>query len=150
MGTIPQELLTAVRDASNWVRYQVGESANDIARLDAPPENVTTGNWEALDDFAVAEKQANEMRLEEAITNLRSAVKIDPGFYCLCRLGDLLFARNRRLDGYQAYLTALNNDSGQRLSRKERDFIEGSFASDTGDYQTGTHCLPRLQRFLPK
>ena len=46
--TIAPGLLQKVRDASNWIRSNVGESANDIARLDAPPEDVTTDNWEAL------------------------------------------------------------------------------------------------------
>jgi serine/threonine protein kinase/predicted negative regulator of RcsB-dependent stress response len=149
-GQIPKDLLTAVRDASNWIRHEAGESRNDIARLDLPPEDVTTDKWDALEEFSEAERQTRAGQLEAAIGNLRNAVKIDPGFsVAYARLGDILIARRQRLEGYRAYMKALNSDSGHRLSRKERDFIQGSYASDMRDYQTALDAFRDYSAFYP-
>jgi serine/threonine protein kinase/tetratricopeptide (TPR) repeat protein len=135
--TIPAELLTAVRTSSDWIRSNAGESANDIARLDIPPGDVTTKSWDALADYANAQKLFAQGRKDEGIEQLKDAVRLDPDFaLAYAAIGDNLVSQDKRQEGYRAYLTALNESSGNRLSRKERDFIRGSFAADTGDYQT--------------
>jgi serine/threonine protein kinase/tetratricopeptide (TPR) repeat protein len=134
--TIPPELLRTLREASSWIRREVGESANDIARLDAPPEDVTTGNWEALQDFAYADQLAKGDRREEAASALKSAIHLDPGFaMAYGRLGDLLFSVHRDEEGLDAYERALDSANRTRLTRKELDRIKGVYAVDTGDYQ---------------
>jgi eukaryotic-like serine/threonine-protein kinase len=134
-GSIPQPLLNAVRDASDWTRLQVGESVNDIARLNVPPEDVTTGNWEALADFVQAEQLARQDRRDEAVSLLERTVGADPQFaLAFARLGDLLFSLNRITEGYQAYSRALSDDLSHRLSRRERDLVKGMFAVDSRDF----------------
>jgi eukaryotic-like serine/threonine-protein kinase len=135
-STIPNELLTQVRSASNWIRHEVGESANDIARLDVPPEDVTTSSWEALSEYTAAERLIGGRQQEKAVDALRNAVQIDPKFaFAYARLADVLDSMGREAEGYQAYRQALNVDIQSRLTRRERDRIRGMFALDTGDEQ---------------
>ena len=135
-GAIPAELLIRIRDASDWIRHEVGESANDIARLDVPPEDVTTSNWQALADYSDADRLALE-HPDDAVALLQQAVKADPQFaLAYARMGDLLFALNRSEEGYQAYRRALDQDLASRLTRRERDFIKGTFAVDTQDWES--------------
>ena len=136
-GAIPEELLHAVRDASDWIRLEVGESRNDIARLDAPPEEVTTGNWQALADYEFAEQLASMGKRQDAVSALRKAIKEDPEFaLAYARLGDSLVNLTDRTGGYQAYLKALELGATNRLSLRERDRIRGMYAQDTSDFQT--------------
>jgi serine/threonine protein kinase/tetratricopeptide (TPR) repeat protein len=135
-GAIPQELLHAVRDASDWIRLKVGESRNDIARLDAPPEDVTTGNWQALADYSLAERLASTGKRQDAVSALRTAIEEDPGFaLAYARLGDILVSLNQVDEGYHAYLNALQEADRSRLSLRERARIKGIYAQDTGDFQ---------------
>jgi tetratricopeptide (TPR) repeat protein len=149
-GVIPPEPLIAVREMSDWIRHEAGESANDIARLDVPPEDVTTGNWAALSAYAQAEKFINEGKKDEAILAYKDAIRNDPAFsLAYARLGDLLVSIRQPAEGYRAYVNALNSDSGQRLSRKERDFIQGSYASDTRDYGAALDAFRDYSAFYP-
>jgi serine/threonine protein kinase/tetratricopeptide (TPR) repeat protein len=135
--TIPPALLTQVRLASDWIRNVVGESANDIARLDTPPEDVTTADWRALAAYADAERLNSLNRTSDGIEELRNAVHIDPGFaLAYARLGDLLLSRERYAEGYAAYRQALATANLQRLTRHELDRIRGIYALDTRDYDT--------------
>lgn len=135
-STIPPELLSAVRHANDWIRHEVGESANDIARLDVPPEDVTTGNWEALAEYAQAEALARVQKLEDALAVLQDAVRVDPQFaLAYARIGDIMLSLHRNLEGYHAYDEAMKLGLQSRLSRKEEDRIRGMRAADTWDYQ---------------
>jgi tetratricopeptide (TPR) repeat protein len=133
--SIPASLLNAVRDASDWIRREVGESAEDIGTLNGAPEDVTTRDWEALADYAKAEKLQAAEETTEAVVALREAVRRDPQFsLALGRLGDLLYSTGNYREGYEAYQRALEGGEDRRFSRKERDRIAGEFAMDTGDY----------------
>jgi serine/threonine protein kinase len=134
-AAIPAELLHTVRSTGDWIRNKVGESANDIARLDTPPEDVTTGNWTALTDYANAELFVVKREPEKAVLALEDATEVDPAFaLAYARLGDLLFSLNRAAEGYEAYNRALSADLAHKLTRKERDFIKGAYAVDTWDF----------------
>ncbi len=135
-GTISPEMLSAIRDASTWIRSTVGESAGDVARLDVPPEDVTTTSWEALGEYAQAQRLASRGDQQAAVLALRNAVRLDPGFaLAYARLGDILVAIQQPEEGIAAYLKALDSGSGRRLSRRERDRIKAMYAIDTGDYE---------------
>jgi serine/threonine protein kinase/Flp pilus assembly protein TadD len=147
---IPPGLLSAVRDASGWVRREVGESAYDIERLDAPPEDVTTNNWNALAEYTEAQRLYADNKPEEAVASLRDAVQIDPQFALAWgRLGDILATTNQYAASYQAYSKALELDQARRLTRRERDRIKGSFASDTGDFEAAYTAFADMASFYP-
>jgi serine/threonine protein kinase/tetratricopeptide (TPR) repeat protein len=134
--TIPAELFSAARDASGWIRLEVGESHNDIARLDAPPEDVTTANWEALEDYTQSVRLVQSGQTEAAIYTLEHAVGADPNFALAWgRMGDLLVSVGRDTDGYRAYDRALDASNQRRLTRREEDRIRGMRAVDTADYE---------------
>ena len=134
-GAIPQELTTTLRNSTDWIRNKVGESKDDVARLDTPPEEATTASWEALEDYTNAELFASKREPEKALLALRDAIHADPNFaLAYARLGDLLFSLNRSTEGYEAYVHALSADYAHKLTRKERDFIKGSYAVDTWDF----------------
>jgi eukaryotic-like serine/threonine-protein kinase len=134
-ATIPAELASAARMASNWIRLEAGESKNDIARLDIPPEDVTTRSWAALDDFTQALHLYDKADTEGAIASLEHAVALDPNFaLAMARLGDFQISLGRHYDGYQSYRKALALTEFQRLTRRERDRISGLAALDSSDF----------------
>jgi tetratricopeptide (TPR) repeat protein len=135
-GQIPQDLLRAVRNSSDWIRHEVGESANDIARLDVPPEDATTSSWEALEEYIRAERLQGEEQTNRAVDALQNAVRLDPEFAtAFARLGDLLVATGHYEQGYDSYRRALDLNQTSRLTRKEIDRIQGEFAYDSFDFE---------------
>lgn len=135
-GAIAPELLTTVRTASDWIRHEAGESANDIARLDVPPEDATTLSWPALAQFEQGEKFTSLLKYDDAIESFQAATQIDPDFaLAYARLGDVLLQIEEIPAGYRAYDRALSVASDHRLSLRERDRIKGYAALDTWNYQ---------------
>jgi tetratricopeptide (TPR) repeat protein len=148
--TIPTEFLAAVRDSSEWIRSQFGESANDIARMDTPPQDVTTANWEALSEFAQAEKFYADAKPDSAVVALGNAVNADPHFaLAYARLGDVLVSLNRYEEGYGAYRSALAEEQQQRLTRRERDGLKGIYASDARDFSTALTAFTDYTIYYP-
>ncbi len=134
---IPGGFLRAVRDGSDWIRSRVGESANDIARFDTPPQDVTTDNWEALSEFAQAEKFKAAGQVDNAIVALRNAVAADPHFaLAYMRLGDVLVSVSRFDEGYRTYQLAKAQEQQQRLTTREKLRLDGIYALDTEDFET--------------
>jgi tetratricopeptide (TPR) repeat protein len=147
---IPSGFLSAVRDATDWIRSEVGESANDIASVNIPPEDVTTGNWSALAEFTQAEKFKAAARPEDAVLALQNAVAEDPQFaLAYARLGDIFISLNRYEDGYHAYQLALAQDRNQRLTRREKDRLEGIYASDALDFRGAEAAFREYAAYYP-
>jgi serine/threonine protein kinase/tetratricopeptide (TPR) repeat protein len=136
-STFAPELLAAMREASSWIRHEVGESANDIARLDVPPADVTTNDWQALAAYTKAENLSAKGQKEDALVALKDAIHIDPQFaLAYARIGDIAVSLGRTHEGFAAYDQALGTDFDRRLTRRELDRIRGIYASDSWDYQT--------------
>jgi serine/threonine protein kinase/Tfp pilus assembly protein PilF len=134
---ISSGFLNAVREGSDWMRSEVGESANDISRVDAPPQDVTTDNWTALSEFVQAEEFKSAGQVDDAVVALHNAISSDPHFaLAYTRLGDLLVSIGRSDEGYRAYRSALAQEQQQRLTRREKDRLAGVYASDTEDFRT--------------
>jgi serine/threonine protein kinase/tetratricopeptide (TPR) repeat protein len=144
-SAIPPELLTAIRNASDWIRHETGESANDIARLDVPPEDVTTADWSALLDYSHARRLLQQNQPEDAVTALENAVHTDPRFaLAYASLGDVLLSLHRGIEGYKAYDKALDLGLQDRLTRREEDRIRGMRAVDTDDYELAVEAFHDL------
>jgi tetratricopeptide (TPR) repeat protein len=149
--TIPQELSSTLRDTNDWIRHLVGESKDDIARLDKPPEDVTTGDWRALADYSNAESLIVHGKRLEALAPLHSAVQRDPNFaLAYARLGDILVNLSQISEGYTAYMKALSASEGNRLSLRQRDRIRGIYAQDTGDFQTSEEAFREYSTYYEK
>jgi serine/threonine protein kinase/tetratricopeptide (TPR) repeat protein len=146
---LPSGFLDAIRDSSDWMRREIGESANDIAREDVPPEDVTTSKWEALSEFAQAEQFRASGQSDSAVKALQNAVSADPNFaLAYARLGDIFVSLSRFAEGYAAYDKALALGK-QRLTRRERDRIRGIYASDTWDYATAEATFRDYATYYP-
>jgi eukaryotic-like serine/threonine-protein kinase len=149
-GTIPIGLLDTVRKSSEWIRNQAGEASHDIAETDAPPQDVTTDKWDALSEFSTAERFASSQRREQALVALENAVKIDPHFaLAYMRMGDLLVSLGRSEEGYQAYGTALGEEQQRRLTRREKDRINGLRALDTSDFEEAESAFHDYTVYYP-
>lgn len=141
-SAISAELIHAVRAAGDWIRMNVGESAGDIARLDAPPDEVTTNSWSALALYEDAQRFVENSNEDEAVQALQRAVQIDPQFaLAYGRLGDVLATMGRTQDAFAAYSRALDADLERRLTRRERDRIKGMYAVDSGDMETAQQAF---------
>jgi eukaryotic-like serine/threonine-protein kinase len=141
-STIPQELNSAIRKASDWIRYEAGESKNDIARLDAPPDEATTTSWEALTEYEISQRFSSQGDWNAAIQALRRALVADPHFsLAYARLGDLLAIVRQSTESINAYQRALDTGMDTRLTRRERDRIKGMYAVDTGDMQSAEEAF---------
>jgi serine/threonine protein kinase/tetratricopeptide (TPR) repeat protein len=149
-GAIPREMLTAVRAASDWIRHQVGESANDIAQLDVPPGDVTTENWDALEDFAYAERLLAKHDKDAAIRMLQNATEKDPHFaLAYATLADNLMSEFRVEEARIAYGKAVAFEQEGRLTSRERYFIVATRANDTEDYQVALDALKNYTDLYP-
>jgi serine/threonine protein kinase/tetratricopeptide (TPR) repeat protein len=150
-SSIPPDLLRAVRNASGWIRSATGESANDIARQDVPPEDVTTTSWQALESYVQSNLFTQNDKPEDAVLALQNAIRIDRGFaLAYARLGDLLVSLGRTDEGYRAYTQSLDPELDRRLTRRERDRIRGMFALDSGDYATADAAFRDYTAFYDK
>lgn len=148
--TIPPELLLAVRNASDWIRHEAGESSNDIARLDVPPEDATTPSWEALQDYVEAHRLLTTGKKDAAIDMLRSATRSDPHFaLAWAELADNLMSEFRSAESLQAYERATALEQDGRLTPRERYFIVASRASDTNDFEAAAETFKSYTDLYP-
>ena len=142
--------LDAIRSASDWIRHQAGESSNDIARLDVPPEDVTTANWQALEDYSNADHLASNHNLPAAVDALQQALVKDPQFAMAdALLGDIEVQLNHSEEGYKAYDKALALDAERRLSLRERDRIKGIIAHDMADFEAAEAAYREYTLYYP-
>ena len=149
-GTIPPELTRTLQNATDWIRKEVGESQDDLAHLDTPPEDVTTSNWQALVDFSIAEKLQKSQQTASAIEELRDAIRLDPQFsLAFAKLGDRLVGLGQYNEGYAAYRNALETDQDRRLSRRQRDEIRGNYALDSNDFEQAESAFRDLTVYYP-
>jgi serine/threonine protein kinase/Flp pilus assembly protein TadD len=147
---LSNDALAAIRDAGDWIRERVGESASDIARLNVPPEDATTASWQALEEYSHAEELLLAGRTDDGITALQRATEQDHNFsLAYARLGDALFSRNRWTEGLAAYRQAMVTTDRQRLTRRELDHVRGIYASDTLDDATAEAQFHDLEIFYP-
>ena len=133
-AAVGSETAWTAREVSAWLRSKVGESANDIARFDAPPEEATTTSWQALADFSEAERLFSQSKREEAASLLQSAIRHDPQFALAEAFeGDILANLGQTRTAYEMYQKALEGGSTGRLTLRERDRVLGIIAHDTWD-----------------
>lgn len=150
-ATIPQELLTAVRNSTDWIRLEIGESRNDIARMDDPPEDVTTGSWDSLREYLRGRSLSKAGKPLEAIEAFHNAVSLDPQFaLAYADMADVLLTVHREEEGFRDYKLALDPALGRRLTRRERDRIAGMYALDSWDFAASVDAFKDYESFYPK
>jgi eukaryotic-like serine/threonine-protein kinase len=145
-----QDLFNAIRAGSQWIREMAGEGADSFAK-ERPPQDTTTGSWEALLLFSQAEQLKALDHTPEAIERLKLAVNADPEFaLAWMRLGDLSNSIERDGDAFRFWAKALDGMNRHPLTKKEELRIKGLYASDTGDYATARQVFQEWEVLYPK
>ena len=145
-----ESVMGAVREASSWIRSQVGESSRDLALLDRLPEDVTTPSWAALADYAEGERLKWEEKAPEAVLALRSALQKDPDFtLAAVRAGDILYSQNRDEVGLGMYLRAIGMLPKRSVTEREELRLRGLVAADTWDLKEADLQFARWSSKFP-
>lgn len=141
-------LAQATADAVSWVRQTLGESAAEIAARTRPPQELTTADWNALREFAIAGEvwgaSPQGKGSEQALDHLRTAVGLDPSFAMAhARLGDYLVALGRTDEGLREQRMAARLLASRDLTDRESLRIRGMYLSDTGQFQEAAGVYAR-------
>jgi eukaryotic-like serine/threonine-protein kinase len=127
-------LMRSVRDASTWIRAQVGESASNIASFDRLPADVTTPSWEALALYARGQQYFMKQDFNSAILEFQGALAKDPKFtLAAMRLGDLLTSQYRQSEGFPQWRRAIQMLDQRSVTRSEELYARAMSSQDTGD-----------------
>jgi DNA-binding winged helix-turn-helix (wHTH) protein/tetratricopeptide (TPR) repeat protein len=76
----PEDLPHGIDKIAANLRQKLGESRRSIARFDTPLIPGNTASLEALKEYTQATSLASQGQFADAITLLKSAVQLDPGF----------------------------------------------------------------------
>jgi eukaryotic-like serine/threonine-protein kinase len=133
----PRALMSAVRDATRWVRQIAGETESAMASADVLPEDATTQSWRALAHYARGQQLFLAQQFNPAIDKFSEALAEDPKFtLAALRRSDLLVSQNRQVEGFQSYRAALRLLNERPVTRPEELYGRGMFALDSGDLET--------------
>ncbi len=125
---------SAAHDASVWIRTHAGESASALQGADRLPEDVTTPSWEALTFLSKADQLARDLRRDDALLMLDSALDKDPEFtLAAMRKADLLMSMNRQREALGAWDKAITLLPRRAITRREELRTRGMYAFDRGE-----------------
>jgi tetratricopeptide (TPR) repeat protein/tRNA A-37 threonylcarbamoyl transferase component Bud32 len=121
-----EKVLATLGQAAIGLRKKLGESIKSIDRFDAPIEQATTSNLEALQAYSMAWKQLYAGRAYESFPHFEKAVEMDPNF----AMGHVALAAMYRTS-YQSDLAALHARKAfelrDRVGQRERYAISLTF-----------------------
>ncbi len=145
-----EDVSQTVREAGNWVRTVVGDKSAASPIYDRMPEQVTTSSWEALLYVKRAEDRDYQQRPQEALLELESALRADPGFsFAAMRKADILNSMGRDLDSMRAWEDAMRLLRARPLSRREELRTLGMYAYDTHSFKQSEDQFARLSYEYP-
>jgi tetratricopeptide (TPR) repeat protein/tRNA A-37 threonylcarbamoyl transferase component Bud32 len=141
-GGLPQ----ASHEAADWVRTTIGESRADLEARNRRPEELTTSEWQALQEYELAETAWKQNRSDAAILHLQAAIELDPDFaFAEARLADHLLTLGRPDEAYAQWARAADLIRKRNLTDRESLSIRGRFALDVGLY---SHAEEVFSRYL--
>jgi serine/threonine protein kinase/tetratricopeptide (TPR) repeat protein len=139
------KVLDALRDASDEMRKNLGESLASIKKLDVRGE-ATTPSLEAFRFYALGQTQQAQANYKESLTFYQRAIELDPNFAMAhASLGVAYVALGNETQGNAAITRAFElSDKG--VSERERLFIRARYYMNvTGDLPQAIETL-RLYR----
>jgi tetratricopeptide (TPR) repeat protein len=142
-------ILRAIDKLSKSVRERMGESLKAI-RAAEPLEQVTTESLEALTLYSEAVRAIERNRdADRGLTLLDEAIAIDTAFAAAYRkIGVVLGNRNEER-ARSIEMLQLAFEHRDRLSRRERLMVEGSYYGSVGDDERSQHSYERLVELYP-
>ena len=139
------KVLDALRDASDELRKNLGESLASIQKLDVPRNEATTPSLEAFRAYALGQQQHAQANFKESITFYKRAIELDPNFaMAYANLGVAYVALGDETQGNAAITRAFQ--LSDKVSQRERLFIRARYYLNvTGDLPDAIETL-RLYR----
>jgi eukaryotic-like serine/threonine-protein kinase len=143
-----EAVLPAVGKAASSLRGKLGESLASIQKFDTPVTEATTSSLEALKAFAAADQMRNGGGEAESIPLFQRAVELDPNF--AMAYGRLSAIYNNLGEEDRAVDTARKAfDLRERVSDRERFYIDDHFYTATGDIDKDRQTLELAVRTFP-
>ena len=128
-----EDMLGQFRLAGEWVRGEAGETLAQIAEFDRPPQEVSTGSWEALAAYSravLAWRRGDPDELAEQL--LKEALAADPGFVAAQQeLADFYISKARFAEGHEHWGKAMDLLSRRRVTFRERYRLETLYFEDS-------------------
>jgi serine/threonine protein kinase len=145
-----QDAASAAFDAVNWIRQMLTESSADLQARSRRPEELTTNNWHALQEYALGDDAWRRNDRPAALEHLREALVIDPEFaLAAARLADLTTASGKVDEGMKYHEKAERLLIARNLTDRESLQIRGIFALDTGRYAEADHVFALWSQNFP-
>ena len=121
-----EQVLKNLGEAATRLREKLGESLASIQKYDAPIEQATTSNLDALKTFSLGREQHYKGDYRGAIPFYKKAIELDPNFaLAYVRLADVYSNTRQLQNADEARLKAY--DLRDRVSQRERHDIESSY-----------------------
>jgi eukaryotic-like serine/threonine-protein kinase len=141
-------VLSAVGKASSSLRGKLGESLASIQKFDTPVTDATTSSLEALKAYAAADAMRNGGGETESIPLFVRATELDPNFaMAYARLAAI--NSNIGEEVHQAEFAKKAFDLRDRVSERERFYIDGHYYGATGDIPKETETLELAAKAYP-
>jgi serine/threonine protein kinase/tetratricopeptide (TPR) repeat protein len=143
-----EAVLPAVGKAASSLRGKLGESLASVQKFDTPVTEATTSSLEALKAYAAADEIRNGGGEAESLPLFQRAVDLDPNFA-------LAYARLAAIYGNvgeqdrQIETAKKAFDLRERVSERERFYIEGHYYFATGDIEKEKETLEAATKAYP-
>jgi len=141
-------VLSAVGKAASSLRGKLGESLASIQKFDTPVTEATTSSLEALKAYAAADEMRNGGGETESIPLFVRATELDPNFA-------MAWARLAAINGNigeevrQMEVAKKAFDLRDRVSERERLYIDGHYYTATGDIPKQAEVLELAAKAYP-
>ena len=143
-----EAVLPAVGKAASSLRGKLGESLASIQKFDTPVTEATTSSLEALKAYAAADQMRNSGGEAESVTLFQRAVELDPNFaMAYARIAAIYGNVGEEDRSVEAARKAF--DLRDRVSERERFYIDDHFYTATGDIDKDRETLELAMRTYP-
>jgi len=143
-----EAVLPTVGKAASTLRGKLGESLASIQKFDTPVTEATTSSLEALKAYAAADAMRNSGGEAESIPLFQHAVELDPNFaMAYARLAAIYNNLGEEDRSVEAAKKAF--DLRERVSERERFYIDDHFYTATGDIEKDKENLESAIQTYP-
>jgi eukaryotic-like serine/threonine-protein kinase len=143
-----EAILPAVGKAASSLRGKLGESLASLQKFDTPVTEATTSSLEALKAYAAADEMRNSGGEAESLPLFLHAVELDPNFALAWARVAAIYGNVGEEDRHvEAAKKAF--DLRERVSERERYYIEGHYYFATGDIEKEKQSLESAIKAYP-
>jgi serine/threonine protein kinase/DNA-binding winged helix-turn-helix (wHTH) protein/tetratricopeptide (TPR) repeat protein len=144
-----EAVLKALDAAAVSLRGKLGESLSSVQKYATPVEEATTPSLEALKAYSLGVKTHNTKGGTAALPFFKRAVDLDPNFaLAYRRMGAVYW--DRREAGRAAENVRRAYDLREKVSERERFYIEGGYSLATGELDKAAQTYELWQQTYPR